>query len=223
MADSTDGDVDPQEESGPHTTEPANDASTPNSKRYGRIGVALAVILGLCWIGLVSSGTRIVSDPTDVDAADDRAQCQLVAANEVRCTAIFDATEAAVWTAVTDYESFNDTFNSGWGSLHVDADEVSENAIWLVGHLEGTFGTWPVEVTIYHEETPSGHRASWDESGDRVTTNQGRWELETSGDETKVIYSLEVVVTGAWRPMVNVALQLVGANVVEELRQAVDG
>lgn len=193
------------------------------SKRYLAVGVALVGVLGFCWLGLVSSGTRVIEDPTDVESADHASRCQLVAASEVRCTAVFAAEEAAVWTAVTDYDSFNETFQSGWGSLHVTAVPGESGDVRLDGHLEGTFGTWPVEVTIHHSDTDSGHRATWDESGDRVTTNRGSWELQADGDETKVIYALEVVVDGAWRPMVNVALQLVGANVVEELRRAVDG
>lgn len=196
---------------------------TPPTRRYAWIGVSMFAGLALMWGLLVASGTRVVADPVDVDDVDGAAKCQLVAASEVRCTAVFAADAGSVWSAATDYHAFNETFQSGWGSLAVEADEIEGGAVHLHGHLDGVFGEWPIDVTIEHVIDGAVRTASWDEAGDRVTVNRGSWQLSEQGDETKVVYALEVVVEGAWRPMVNVALQLVGANVVEELRRAVDG
>ena len=183
---------------------------------------ALCVILSAAFVIVLMEGLRVV-EATTVDAADQRAHCQLVAEHEVRCTAVLEAPPEGVWSRLTDYASFDQIFASGWGSLHVKGAPKGDDTVHLTGFLEGRFGQWPVDAHIRHTVDGATWVAAWDEAGEDIAVNRGSWTLTPHARGTTVVYRLEVQVPGAWRPMVNVALLRVGANVVELVRAAVGG
>jgi carbon monoxide dehydrogenase subunit G len=138
----------------------------------------------------------------------------------VRCAAVFAQPPATVWKAVTDYAGFERIFPTVKAvKTGIEADGRHRFACDVTSLL----GTWPVDVRIRHEEAPGKYTASWDEPTGDVLVNRGSWTLlPAPGDQTLVVYTLDVEVRRLPGFLVRAVLLSRQRTVVEALRSYLD-
>jgi hypothetical protein len=156
--------------------------------------LTFVLVLGL---GAYVRGTRaeVPRDP----AAGEGPVAQVVATagggREVRCALRLPFALEEVWDAVTDYDHFGDVCSC------LQATRIAhepDGGCRLEGRARSALaGFIPFEARLRHERRLEEYVTEWDEAGDRVRVNRGRWVLRSTGPrETLASLSLEVEVVG---------------------------
>lgn len=115
---------------------------------------------------------------------------------EVRCAAILDSAPEKVWEVITDYQHFQDIFESRLWSMKVTSTEQDQDSKFhLVGEVNSKFGKWPIDVHITHSKTPEKYIASWDQPFGQVLVNRGNWTITPAGEgKSLLVYTLQTEV-----------------------------
>ena len=158
------------------------------------LGLLLLVLAGLFVRGVWSDGVE--KNPTTV-AQGTVTQLYRDANGRtvVRCAILVDAPPADVWAVINDYPSHS-KFLPYVSALKASPLEDGRT------HLEGVahsplWGDWPFESDVSDKAAPDKgeYEAWWDESGEELASNRGRWILKPAGEgQTLVVFVLDVEV-----------------------------
>lgn len=115
---------------------------------------------------------------------------------EVRCVAILDYAPEKVWEVITDYQHFQDIFESRLWSMKVTKTEQDpDGKFHLLGEVNSKFGHWPIDVHITHNKTSEKYIASWDQPFGKVLVNRGNWTITPAGEgKSLLVYTLQTEV-----------------------------
>ncbi len=188
---------------------PAQPAAPPRSNRRRRAVAIILGVFGLLLLGAYIRGTWADTTPRDPATVEEGIICHLYQTPDgrkpVRCAVLLDHPIDRVWSVLTDYPAWSETFPT----LSAQPVKVTrpppgvrpdgvEDIAYLSGVASSVLGDWPFAIRVEQRRSPEKRVISW--TGQRadadVRRNEGSFTLTPKeGGKTLLVYSLDVELT----------------------------